>query len=123
MAIATVTGTAPEGANEAVTKWVDDEQWEALDEQLSVGVWRRLAGVNRALYASNHIAGMLVRDARGKAYAHDIDTVTYDGLDAMDVEALGLALVELGARAETLLAEVRENDHGCCGTAKADKAA
>ena len=103
------------GSYEAATKWCDDLKWQELDGLLSMGVWRRLAAANRALYASNRIAEMLVEDARGKDDARDDDRVIYKGLDGCQVEALRLAMIELGSRAEEYLEKVRDNDHGCCG--------
>lgn len=107
------------GTYEGVTKWCDDLKWQKLDGLLRMGVWRRLAVANRALYASNRIAEMLVEDARGKDDARDDDRVIYKGLGSFQVEALRLAMIELGSRAEEALGEVRENEHGCCGTLRA----
>ena len=101
---------------EAVTKWCDDLKWQELNGLLPMGVWRRLAVVNRALYASNRIAEMLVEDARGKDDARDDDRVVYKGFDSYQVEALRLAMIELGSRAEEALGEVRENEYGRHGT-------
>jgi hypothetical protein len=118
MATATVSEATPEQQKNtlpAITDWSDDKQWEALDGLLPVGVWRRLAVTNRALYASNHIAEMLARDARGKDDAEDNKDIVYDGLSCLDVEALRLAQVELGSRAEECLAEIRDNELGCFG--------
>jgi hypothetical protein len=104
---------------QAITEWSNDTQWEERDGVLSAGVWRRLATVDRALYASNRIAEMLMRDQRGKQDARLTEGVSYQGLAAIDAEALSLAMVELGNRAEEVLEEVRENEYGCCGTLRA----
>ncbi len=107
-----------DGELQAVTEWCNDTQWREREPALSVGVWRRLATVDRALYASNRIAEMLIRDQRGKSDARENDDVSYHGLNVCDVEALSLAMVELGDHAERVLGEVRENASGCCGTAE-----
>lgn len=100
---------------EANTQWCYDKHWEERDKDLPIGVRNRLAVVDRSIYASNAIARMLVADARGKEDAADDDRVIYKGLDACEVAALRLALIELGDRAEEMLTEVRENANSCCG--------
>lgn len=111
--------TVQEGELQALTEWGYDKEWEGLDSLLSLGVWRRLARVDRALYASHKIAEMLIRDQRGKDDARDED-VSYKGLNACDVEALRLAVIELGSCAQEALGEVRENKYGCIGTKRAN---
>lgn len=104
---------------QAITEWIGDDEWKERDGALSIGVWRRLALVDRSVYASNRIAEMLIRDQRGKSDARDNPEVSYQGLPACEVEALNLAMLELGKRAEETLEEVRQNDRGCCGTPRA----
>lgn len=101
---------------EAITGWCNDMEWHEHDGSLAIGVRNRLATVDRALYASNRIAEMLLRDQRGKNDARQTEGVVYPGISALEVEALSLAMIELGNRAEEVLSEVRENEYGCCGT-------
>lgn len=103
------------GKLEANTEWCDDREWAERDGQLPLGVWIRLAGANRSLFAANSIAKMLVRDERGRDEAHHDADVSYTGMNPTDREALQLAMIELSDRAEALLTEVREDAHGCCG--------
>lgn len=100
---------------EVCTEWPDDSAWTGLEGLLPMGIAMRLARVNRALYASSYIANMLVKDERGKAVADSSVGVVYSGLSVCDVEALGLAMVELNAHAMEALDDIRDNDHGCCG--------
>jgi hypothetical protein len=100
---------------EAITEFCTDAAWNELDGNLPIGVWRRLAVVDRSLYASTHIAEMLVKDARGKRDARDDERVTFEGLSSSAVEALELAMIELNSRANEHLEEVRTNAHGCAG--------
>lgn len=103
------------GNFEAATEWCHDTEWRNLDDHLPLGVLNRLAKANRSLFASNRIAEMLVKDMRGKADARDDDRVKYSGLNTVDVEALALAMLELGGLAEDMLTEIRESADGYRG--------
>jgi hypothetical protein len=95
---------------DAITEWCHDLEWERFKEQLPGGTSDLLATVNRSLFASNRIARMLVADARGKRDAMDDDRVTFNSFTVLQVEALELAMVELGARAEECLDSARHID-------------
>lgn len=113
------TQIVQDSATQAMTEWCDDQEWARRDDALPVGVWRRLQIVNRALYAINAIAEMLARDRRGKSDAEANEGVIYQGLNVCDAEALEIAMIELGSRAEEVLVEVRDDRYGCCGTSRA----
>lgn len=107
---------ASEQALKANTKhWIKAE-WEDQSGIESLGTWRRLACADRSLFAMNHIQGILMKDWLGKLDQDD-SGVEFDGLRPGDVEALMVASIELGARAEQYLYEVRTNTLDCNGTA------
>lgn len=100
--------------NDAETQWPDDRAWEALDGKLSPGVWRRLMFAKRSLYAANRIQEMLL-EHHLIAEFHDGQPGHHARLKGINVEALKLAAIELGSRAEELLTEVQDDAFGCCG--------
>jgi len=107
--------TAPiDVQNDAETQWPDDRAWEALDGKLSVGVWRRLMFAKRSLYAANRIQEMLLEHHLIEEF-HDGKPGRHARLRGIDVEALKMAAIELGSRAEEPLTEVQDDTLGCCG--------
>ncbi|NYE27319.1 hypothetical protein HDE78_000244 [Rhodanobacter sp. K2T2] len=100
---------------EAITKCCSDMQWKELESVIGIGVQRRLATVDRSLFASNQIMQMLNQDRLGKNDARDEDGVIYQGFSAVEEEALTMAMIELGSCAQEALAQVRDNDSGCWG--------
>ena len=112
----TVTMSSVEAVTEeprkAITEWCDDLQWEALDGHLKPGVWRRLMRAKRALYAATSINRALFEDHLGKCDKKYNDA-EFEGLHPGLVEALRIAVLELGDHAEGLLTEVQDDDHGC----------
>lgn len=112
--VATCIDLVPDEAKpeKALTQWYDDVQWESLDGHLNPGVWRRLMTAKRSLYAANHIQAMLLADHFGKMDKEDNDA-EFEGLNGCDVEALRIAAIELGERAEQYLTQVQDDDHGC----------
>lgn len=101
---------------EVITEYYTDHAWTKLDDRMPPGVWRRLACVDRNLFACNVIMAMLLKDRYGKDDADgEIDFA--GALSPLNAEALRIAAAELGARAEGALGEIRENEHDCCGPA------
>ena len=90
-------------------EWPQDAQWEKLGDErkLTPGAWRRLRSVDRSVYAMNRILELLFKDRLGK-YMRDESGLKFDGMAPVDAEAFEIAAMELGARAEELLDEVRE---------------
>lgn len=97
--------------NTEIPFWIDDE-WETRSGLASPGTRRSLAEADRCLNAMNRIQTLLMRDIMLRALEDD-DTVGV--LAPVDVEALMLAVTELGRRAESSLERVRVNRHGCNG--------
>lgn len=118
MAIRSVA-TEPETleARDAITTLGSDLEWEGLEPHLSIGVYRRLAKTDRALYAATHIAEMLHADMLGRDDKEDNPEVEFNGFAPVDREALGVGMIELLRAAQGSLDEVRENRH-CCVTGR-----
>lgn len=96
---------------QASTDHFIDRAWWGIGEagHLPPGMAHRLRRADRSLFAGGQIARMLVGDSHAKQEAGDTGK-SYNGLDQLDVEALGIALVELLDVACAALDEVREKE-------------
>jgi len=104
-------------ANEAITEWCIDIEWDEMAQNLPVGVLNRLKIAHRSLYALNCIQNMLFSDRLGKLDRDDTGA-TFEGLKGIDVEGLMVAALELGSRSERMLDEVKEGKWIPAGTVR-----
>lgn len=97
----------------ADTRWIPDAQWDGLADHLGPGMTNRLKSVDRAVYALSQISRMLFADQCGRLDVVGEENVHFKGFTFPQVEALQIAVIELGAVAEAGINALRENDHGC----------
>jgi|GEM_PF-6203623 len=111
------TGENENGFERATTEWCEDLCWRDREREglLPMGATNRLANAGRALHGARTIAKMLVEDRRGKLHASEEDGIHYCGLTSMEIEGLGVAMLELMDCAGVGLEQVRDNHLGHLG--------
>lgn len=85
--------------------------WRERGNALGMSTANCMASADRALHGLMSIVETLVEDERRKSCA-DVTGEAYAGLAPIDVEQFGIAAVELGNYAITMLEQVREHRDG-----------
>lgn len=95
------------------TDWYFDTAWDSLNDCLHVNITNRLKTADRALYALNRLSEMLFANTCGHTNAQADDVPPFTGLSPAEIEAIQIALIELGGIASGMLDGLRDNEHNC----------